>query len=353
MSKKKQIFISHSGKDEQIVRDFVDLILNAGMNISTNLIFCSSLEGMKITSGDDWRNAIYDSLISAKINLLIITPNYKESEVCMNEMGAAWVLGGKVFPLIVEPINFATVGVIQQPKQVEKLLNETSLDNIKDEIQKHLEIKSELISSARWTVKKKEFLLKVNDYISKNPFEKPMDKIEFASLVKEKSDLESTITSIIAEKSELDSLIEKLKATKDKTEIKKILIEHSDNSEYEEFESLTESVSKLLTEFHPIINGIIFKTYSNKHLDIKTFAYTEYIDDALAYDYINDELYANFDTTPKMRKVKDALDKLNNFMERSLSDEFLKQYEDDYEEPYALDNRGFWEQVLEIKIFLS
>lgn len=353
MSKGKQIFISHSGKDEQIIRDFVDLILNGGMNIPSNKIFCTSLEGMKIVSGDDWRNSILDSLKSAKINLLIITPNYKESEVCMNEMGAAWISDGKVIPLIVEPINYKTVGVIQEPIQIEKLLNETSLDNIKDELQKHLEIPSESIPSARWTVKKKEFLIKVKDYLKQNPFDKPLDKKEFDSIVKDKADLETTITSLISEKNDLEKLVEKLKDAKDKSEVKEILIEHSDNSEYEEFKFLSQSVSDLFSDFHPIINGIIFKTYSRKYLDIKTFAYTEYIDDALAYDFINDELNADFNTTLKMRKINSALEKLQSFMESALSEEFYNQYDNAYDEPFALDNRSFWEEVLGINIFLS
>ena len=54
-----------------------------------------------------------------------------------------------------------------------------------------------------------------------------------------------------------------------------------------------------------------------------------------------------------MRKLNAALDELGNFMERPLSEEFHKQYENDFDEPFALDNRGFWEKVLDINIFLS
>lgn len=353
MSKGKQIFISHSGKDEQIVRDFVDLILNGGMNIPSNKIFCTSLEGLKIVSGDDWRNSILTSLKSAKINFLIISPNYKESEVCMNEMGAAWVSDGKVLPLIIEPINYKTVGVIQEPIQIEKLLDETSLDNIKDEVQRLLSISPDSIPSARWTVKKKEFLLKVKEYLKKHPFSKPLDRNEFRSIIKEKEDLETTVTSLISDKKNLTELVEKLKNAKDKSEVKNIVIEHSENSEYDEFISLTESITDLFSDFHPIINGIIFKSYSRKNLDIKTFAYTEYVDDAVAYDYINEELNADFSKTSKMRKIKGAIDELEYFMERNLSNEFHIQYDEDYDEPLALDNRSFWENVLDIKIILN
>ena len=151
MPRNTEIFISHSGKDKRIVDDFVDLILHGGLSVPIDKIFCTSTDGMKIESGDDWRDSIQKALKNAKINFLIITPNYKESEVCMNEMGAAWVSEAKVLPMIVEPINYETVGVIQEPNQIEKIANEKSLDRIKDIVQDYLSIPSELVRSDRWT----------------------------------------------------------------------------------------------------------------------------------------------------------------------------------------------------------
>ena len=121
---KKEIFVSHATKDEVLVNAFVDIILSNGLNIPINKIFCVSTEGSKIESGEKWRDSIKEGLESAKLNFLIITPNYKESEVCLNEMGAAWLSNALVVPLIVEPINYKTVGVIHEPTQIEKLLNE-------------------------------------------------------------------------------------------------------------------------------------------------------------------------------------------------------------------------------------
>src|SRR5258708_5696379 len=117
----KKIFISHASKDASIMKAFIDEILVGALAVKLNDIFCTTTDGTKILSGDDWRNSIREALIASKITFLIITPNYKESEVSLCEMGAAWVCSGVVIPLIVEPINFTTVGIIQQPKQVEKL----------------------------------------------------------------------------------------------------------------------------------------------------------------------------------------------------------------------------------------
>ena len=46
-----------------------------------------------------------------------ISSNYKESEVCLNEMGAAWVLDVPVIPFILEPVTYNTVGFIHSTDQ--------------------------------------------------------------------------------------------------------------------------------------------------------------------------------------------------------------------------------------------
>ena len=112
----KKIFISHASKDKYIVRSIVDDILVGALAVKVSEIFCITTDGTKIESGEDWRDSIKEALQNAKIILLIITPNYKESEVCQCEMGAAWLTSAKVIPLIVDPINYSSVGIIQQPK---------------------------------------------------------------------------------------------------------------------------------------------------------------------------------------------------------------------------------------------
>jgi len=353
MPKEIKIFISHSGKDKPIIDDFIDLILHGALSVSIDKIFCTSTDGTKITSGDDWRASILEALKTAKINFLIITPNYKESEICMNEMGAVWVTDARVIPLIVEPINYKTVGIIQEPIQIEKLIDEKSLDRIKDIIQKELSIPIEQIKSDRWTTKKKEFVYKLKEYLKNNSFDTPMDRNEFTTLLKEKEDLESAITNIIQEKVALENLVDELKKAKDKSDVKKITKKYSNETEFEEFEQLCQSTKKILESFHPIIIGIIFKTYAGKDLTINWQSYKEPIDEALANDYIIEELEADFNTTPKMKKIQQALEKISSFLSKTLSEEFHEQYEQEFEAPISLSNKLFWEEVLDLTIYIA
>ncbi len=135
----RTIFISHSSKDEWIVTPFIDKVLNLGIGIPRNKIFYTSNEDTTIKSGQDFRKAIQKKMQNAKVVIQIITENYRQSEVCLNEMGAAWVLSTNVIPFILPPINFQNVGFIHSATQLLKLNNEKDLYKFYDD---HKELKT-------------------------------------------------------------------------------------------------------------------------------------------------------------------------------------------------------------------
>lgn len=347
------VFISHSIKDKVIIDAFVDLILHGALSVPINKIFCVSTDGTKIESGVDWRNAIYHSLLNAKINFLVITPNYKESEVCMNEMGAAWVTSAKVLPLIIEPINYKSVGVIHEPNQIEKLLDEKSLDRIKDTVQQILEIPFAQVKSDRWTAKKNEFLVLAKAYLEANPFETPMDRATFTQLIKDKKDLEDTIKYLNVEKTELKVFISQLELLKDKEEVKNIQKVSKPTVLFQEFLELCKDVSVLLSDNERIINGIIFKSYSGKDVTIKWDGNKDVIDDALANDFIDEDLDVIWENTTEMRKIRKALDRVDKFLRKDLNDDFYESYDNQFDAPVSLSNKKFWEVVFDTAISFS
>jgi hypothetical protein len=134
----RSIFISHSSKDDWIVTPFIDKILNLGMGIPRSKIFYTSNEDTTIKSGQDFRRAIQKKLLSAKAVIHIITENYKASEICLNEMGAAWVLSKNVIPFIAPPLHFQNIGFIHSTTQLLKLNEERDLYKFLDD---HKELK--------------------------------------------------------------------------------------------------------------------------------------------------------------------------------------------------------------------
>lgn len=352
IAEEKTIFISHATKDKEIMAAFLDIILQGALSVPIDKIFCVSTDGTKIKSGADWRDTIKKSLSTAKVNFLIITPNYKESEVCLNEMGAAWVTSATVLPLIVDPINYKTVGVIQEPIQIEKLLDEKSLDRIKDIVQEKLEIPPALIKSDRWTEKKKEFLSRVKKHLSTTPFEVPMDRDAFNKLLKEKADLEKTVENLKEEKTKLESLVSELKGVKDKAEVTEIIKNRKYSTQFQEFKKLCNRVKEILAKNHKIVNGIIFNSYSGKGVTISFKGNKKEIDEALANDFIDENLDVKWKTTSEMSNIKEALDEVSKFISKkeNLTEDFYQSYEEHFDAPMQLGNKKFWEKVFEASI---
>ena len=124
-----KIFISHSAKDEDISEAFQQQVLQLALHVPATDIFNVSVPESGIKGGQDFKSRIHTELKYAKAVIMLITENYKGSQVCLNEMGAAWMLVEKipVIPFILPPITHKTVGFIHDTTQQFQLDSEDDL----------------------------------------------------------------------------------------------------------------------------------------------------------------------------------------------------------------------------------
>lgn len=154
----KKIFISHSSKDKEAVKNFVDNILQLGIGINHDDIFCTSVESMDIRTGEDIRTHIKQNLKHCDYVFLIISENYNKSSICLNEMGAAWALERKVFPLLLN-ITFEQLSWLYTPNIASQLNEDNTLDKLYDELTERYSIQKQAV---KWGEYKKKFLKKLN-----------------------------------------------------------------------------------------------------------------------------------------------------------------------------------------------
>lgn len=167
MELSKKIFISYSSSDHGIITSFINNILCNGLCLDRNSdIFCTAIHGSDIKSGHDFKIKIKSELENAKAIIQILSPNYKKSEVCLNEMGAAWVLNSCVIPFTVPPIGY-DVGFIHANTQQLRLNVKEDLLKFYDDYKTELFLKD--ISIANYIVQIDKFicdlesLLDIND----------------------------------------------------------------------------------------------------------------------------------------------------------------------------------------------
>ena len=143
--KSRKFFISHSSSDKDIVNAFVKEILMLGCGFKYDDIFCT-LDTTSIRTGDDFREEIVNNMRECDYVLLFISENYNQSDVCKNEMGAAWALGKRVLPFVLPGISFSQMGFLNVVKQGALVTDKSKLDELYNEICSFYEIKQDWIN---------------------------------------------------------------------------------------------------------------------------------------------------------------------------------------------------------------
>lgn len=132
LSKKTKIFISHSSKDKQIVNELVDLLEKIGIK-DKEALFCSSIQGYGIAIGEDIYERLQKEFESYNIYVIfILSKNYYDSNDCLNEMGATWVLKNKYQTLLYPGFEYTEIKGVINPTQKSFKLDEktTRVENL-------------------------------------------------------------------------------------------------------------------------------------------------------------------------------------------------------------------------------
>lgn len=95
IAKLPKVFISHKKEDKAYADALVNLI-NFILGADGDKIFCSSIPGYGIMQSRDILDELKNQFDHYDVFMVIIhSPRYYQSAICLNEMGASWVLGTK------------------------------------------------------------------------------------------------------------------------------------------------------------------------------------------------------------------------------------------------------------------
>ena len=123
-----KVFISHCSKDKPIIDEFVDKVLRLSCGFKTSEIVYTSREDTGVGLGDGIPQFIKENLLSSSLVLFMISDNYKQSEVCLNEMGAAWALEKKIVSVVLPHCSFDSLGWLTSLEKAVKMNSSEGLD---------------------------------------------------------------------------------------------------------------------------------------------------------------------------------------------------------------------------------
>ena len=129
-----RIFISHSSADIKYVKPFVELLESLGLNQKT--MFCSSVKGYGIPIGRNIYEYLKTEFTDKNILVvMIMSNNYYDSEPCLNEMGATWVMSKEYITILVDDFAFDQIKGCVDPQKIGFKITDTDrLDEFKDKL---------------------------------------------------------------------------------------------------------------------------------------------------------------------------------------------------------------------------
>ena len=161
-NKISKVFISHATADAEVVEEVIDILETIGLE--SNQIFCTSFEGYGIDLGENFLDAIKEELSSDCLVIFLLSKKFYESQVCLCEMGATWVLAKEHIPVLIPPLDFSDVKGVIPLTQGFKINEPLKLNIFKDKIEKAFSIQSSLTMST-WERKRDRILARIEKTI--------------------------------------------------------------------------------------------------------------------------------------------------------------------------------------------
>lgn len=347
----KPIFISHAVSNKDLADKLVDL-LETGIGISDSDIFCSSLEGLGIPSGTNFVDFIRTQISQPKVVIMLLTPEYFNSEFCLCELGASWILSHKIIPLLVPPLEYSDIKAVLKGVQVLKIENKSDLNVMQGELTVSLNIKGK--SFARWEVKRDSFLKELSKYLDSYKPEKKISKEDYESLERRYNDAVNEMKSMEEEISQKNDLVEKLKKLKDSNNVKKIIFESLESKD--QFEELIKKAKKAVRPLPSIVRVALFHYFRDEKLGRPGFGYDterDQIKEAVEEDFLEDKEdgFVVVEEDPKISNAISALDEVQHFLWKIDSSEsedgiekFSEYYMDKYGHRAKFNSKRFWDE---------
>jgi hypothetical protein len=152
------------------------------------------------------------------IFIALFTTNFKNSEMCLSEIGAAWVLDKKIFPLILPPVKYENFSPVIAELQADLLLKKEDVFSFINSIHKQLNTLHGIDFQSGVEIEKiiNDFLRSTKQYLHKHP-----DLFKSSSAAENREQKNEVIEDIkeILEAADLSILDEEKKLIKERSKI--------------------------------------------------------------------------------------------------------------------------------------
>lgn len=187
------IFISHSSKDVELVKELINIIRKA-FNLKAKSIRCTSVEGYKLKIGADTNSILRKEVKESKVFIGVITRNSLDSLYTIFEFGARWGTERPFLPIVCDGKGTDLLKSPLKEINAANANNESSILQFLEDLKEYLNLDMEKVSSYNEDVSSfVKFILSeypYNDVLKKN------DKSNFQDIKLDRSNLEIPYKSV-------------------------------------------------------------------------------------------------------------------------------------------------------------
>jgi hypothetical protein len=332
----KPIFISHAVNDKPIASFVSDMLQAMGVNVQQD-VFCSSLAGLGIPSGKNFREFIKEQIQEPKLVLLVASKQYVNSQFCLAEMGAAWALAHHTVPIIVPGANYDDIKSVMEGVQACRIDSKGDWDKLAHDLQQILGLS---LLMPFWNEKSAEHLTRI-DLLLKD--QKPVEHVT----MKQYEELSQRFLQQTAKITHLELEIRELKKVKDATKVAVVL--SKTRKVDEQFELLCADTKSALGLLETATKEAVFLDFLNLQLPPVEFGDAQTAEDrrraVREHEILEDEGY---DLVRGNKKVSNAIataKNLKQFLSKQ-NEEFEDWYEDEYGDAPDFKAESFWKRHL-------
>ena len=339
-SKSKKIFISHSTKDALLVNKLVSF-LRDGLGVPHEAIFCSSVYGLGIPTGEDFIEVMRDGIFEPHLIIALISPSYTESSFCLMELGAAWVQDCPVYPIIVPDINFEFINKTLGTKNGISIKSDNFTLDIAEKIKK-CDVELEPKTPKEQKEKFENWEQELSNILDDIPKKQVITKKEFDELTNENNKLKNKIKK--------QKKLIKQYCSETENEKKEEYLKQLENNTNLSLETTLDRLIDNVEEAQP--NGIYKKVFLHLIMDhygkasqIDWYEDREDFEEAIKRKVIDQDTgQVNWDVS-KMQKLSKAIQAVDDFMSDEESSSLIESFERD-NLPTETDDLDFWEHHL-------
>ena len=321
----RSVFISHAVQDRKLAAEMVTLI-EEGIGVPESEIFCSSLKGYGIPTGQNFVTYIKHQLLEPKVVVLLLTPAYFESKFCLSELGAAWIKSHAIFPVLVPPLQYSDVKDVLLGTQVIKIDDDIGYNELLETLRE--QVKCETKSGTKWDTKRRAFLKAIEPLLAKVEGPSYVTAAEHAEVADKLAEAQTELDASEEEIRKLKKQLAATEALKDCAAVAAVQVEFADDEDEADVSAAFNALTDKIKEYRSTLKGsavmtFVLSDHYNQPYSIDWYNDRPEFEAAARYKYIELEDGERVNWSNRtMKALSSKLDELETFVaehERELS----------------------------------